>query len=67
MEINNQPQPIRISRRALRLFGTGALVVYLSGLAYCIASEHYFESGLLGGALVLLSGLTWWIYQHLED
>lgn len=66
MEINNQHQPVGISRRALRIFASGALVVYLSGLSYCIVSGHNFEAGILGVALLMLGGLTYWIYKHLD-
>jgi hypothetical protein len=66
MEINNQHQPVRISRRALRLFASGALVVYLSGLTYCITSGHNFEAAILGVALIMLGGLTYWIYKNLD-
>lgn len=66
MEINNQHQGVGISRRALRLFASGALIVYLSGLTYCIVSGHNFEAGILGVALLMLSGLTYWIYKNLD-
>ncbi len=68
MEINHpQTQPVIISRRALRLFAAGASIVFLGALTYCYLTEHFFEVGLIAGAMVLLGGLTSWIYKGLDS
>lgn len=68
MEINHpQTQPVVISRRALKLFAAGASIVFLGALTYCYLTEHIFEMGLIAGAMVLLGGMTYWIYKGLDN
>lgn len=53
----------KIVRSALCFFGICALVIYIMAITYCILTHHYFETGLMIGATVLLITLVTWAYK----
>ena len=45
------------SRSALKTYAMGAAVVYTCALAYCIYTQHYFETAIVGGVMAVLTTL----------